>query len=200
MAIAVLVGLVAAVLLMAHYQGFDVGAEIAGVGDQISGELQQISGELGLTNDPIELALPIIKEFEGFSARAYEDPKGSGKYSIGYGHQIRPGDPYDRNSVISEPEAADICRVDVGSAYACVSQNVTVELQPQQIAALVSFAFNEGNGAFRGSTLLRLVNQGDFEGAAAQFPAWVYMHENGQLVKSASLESRRQQEADLFLS
>jgi hypothetical protein len=60
----------------------------------------------------------------------------------------------------------------------------------------VSFAFNCGLGAFEESTLLRLLNNGDYEGAAGQFSRWV-KGPNGPL---AGLVKRRDAEEALFRS
>jgi len=184
----------AALVLLAKAEGVDVGSELQNVVDTVTTAGQTAIGDLGLTNDPISLATPIIKGFETCSLKAYPDPPGSGKYSIGWGHQIRPGESYDQNSVIGQSEADDLLRVDVASAYTCVTQHVEVDLTPNQAAALISFCYNVGCGAFGSSTLVRLCNQGDFEGASAQFPSWI--HAGGMV--SQDLVDRRTQEQELF--
>lgn len=197
MAAIAIVGLVGlAVYLIAKLEGVNV-SDVAGQLEQgASEEVSSLSAQAGLSNDPISIALPIIKQFEGFSANAYNDPPGSSTYSIGYGHQIKPGEPYDQNSSISESEASDLLRGDVATAFSCVSSNVTSELSPQQTAALISFVYNVGCGAFESSSMLKLINQGDFESASAQFPQWI--HAGGQV--SQALISRRSQEQELFNS
>ena len=60
--------------------------------------------------------------------------------------------------------------------------------------ALVDFAFNCGCGAFAGSTLLKLLNAGDYPGAAAQFDVWD--HASGKVV--AGLLRRREAETQEF--
>lgn len=186
----------AALVLIAKAEGVDVGSEVSNVVGQISSAGGDLVAQLGLTNDPIALAIPIIQGFESFSAKAYPDPPGSGKYSIGWGHQIQPGESYRPDSVIGRDEGDQLLRVDVGSAYACVTQHVEVDLTPQQTAALISFCYNVGCGAFQDSTMVRLLNQGDFEGAAAQFPSW--NHSGGAI--SQTLTDRRSQEQELFNS
>jgi lysozyme len=144
--------------------------------------------------------LPIIENFESFSAHAYPDPPGSGKYSIGFGHQIQPGESYTPDSVIARGEAEDLLRVDVGAAWTCVYRNVTASCSPQQYAALISLCFNIGCANFKGSTVVKDLNQGDPDGAAAAFALWNKEHVDGVLTVSANLTSRRQSEAQLFQS
>lgn len=154
---------------------------------------------MGAAGDVIGTATPIIQNFESFSARAYPDPAGqSEKWSIGWGHQIRAGDPYDSTSEIGRDEGDALLRVDVAGAWTCVSQHVENidSLTTNALAALVSFAYNVGCRAFSDSTLLARINAGDLQGAADQFPLWV--HANG--VVNSSLQSRRAQEQELFLA
>lgn len=152
------------------------------------------------SNDPLAIALPLIQRFETFSAHAYEDPVGSGKYSIGWGHSIRPGESYGPDSIIGKNEADDLLRIDAGAAWTCVYQNVKVSCSPTQYAALISFVYNEGCTAFKSSTLLRDLNNGDQQGAADEFLNWNKEHINGVLVESADLNTRREQEQALFQS
>jgi len=192
--LAVLLAGGAALVLIAKAEGVDVGAEVQNVVDKISSVGSDVVGGLGLANDPISLATPIVKNFEGCVLTAYPDPPGSGKFSIGWGHQIRPGESYDQNSVIEQSEADDLLRIDIAAAYTCVTQNVDVDLTPNQAAALTSFCYNVGCAAFADSTLVQLCNQSDFEGASEQFPSWI--HAGG--VVSQALVDRRNMEQELF--
>jgi lysozyme len=176
------------------------GAMQAGVLPNMNSATADFANNTGDGGDPIALALPLIQGFETFSAAAYPDPPGSGKYSIGWGHSIRPGDPYNATSVISQAEGDDLLRVDVGAAWTCVFQNVQVPCSSQSFAALISFVYNEGCTAFKSSTLLADLNAGDFEAATADFAEWNKEHVNGVLRVSENLTARRAQEAALFAS
>jgi lysozyme len=68
-------------------------------------------------------------------------------------------------------------------------------LSDQQLAALISFAFNLGADALAGSTLLQKVNDCDFIGAAHEFPKWD--HAGGTELRGLLI--RRFEEAALFL-
>ena len=83
---------------------------------------------------------------------------------------------------------------DMAWAQAAVLAAVTVPLNQNQFDALVSFTENEGATAFEESTLLRLLNAGNYSAAAAQFSRWVY--QRGQIL--SGLVTRRNQEAALF--
>jgi lysozyme len=150
-------------------------------------------GDLTGTSTYIDKATALVAKLEGFSAKTYND---QGKLAIGYGHDIRQGDPYDSSSVISESEAFALLKQDLQSADDCIAQNVQVALSDNQRAALISFVYNVGCGAFASSTMLRDLNAGDFQSAAAQFNRWVYA---GQVVLPV-LQSRRQTEQELFLA
>jgi GH24 family phage-related lysozyme (muramidase) len=71
----------------------------------------------------------------------------------------------------------------------------TITTRENQFSAMVSFAFNVGLNAYRGSTLLRKHNAGDFAGAAAEFPRWVYA--GGEVLPG--LVRRREAERTLYL-
>lgn len=141
--------------------------------------------------------LDIIKEHEGWSAQPYRDP--TGHWTIGFGHLIKPGDPYHpRGNVkwISKEEGERLLVQDVATAENCIADTVNVTLNQSQFDALVSFIYNLGCNAFRRSTMRELINKGEFQKAANEFPRWVYS--NGE--RLAGLENRRAMERQLFLA
>lgn len=174
----------------------DFGGTVSDVVTGIGGTVSDVVGGV-VQSDPLQLAASLVKGFEGFSSKAYPDPAGQSKtWSIGYGHQIRPGDPYTSASVISETEAANLLRQDLAGAAAAVSGSVTEPLDPYQTSALISLAYNIGSAAFRSSTLVAKLNVGDLPGAAEEFSRWVYA---GGSVSSA-LVTRREVEQGVFLN
>lgn len=110
--------------------------------------------------------IDLIKQFEGMFLKAYLCP--AKIWTIGYGHTAtaRPG------MVITEEQAEQLLRDDLLEFERAVNHAVTVPLKQHQFDALVSFAFNVGASALRGSTLLRKVNAEDWQGAAAEFDRW----------------------------
>ena len=179
------------------YQLDDLAREIFNLPDRPT-ESKPYIGWLGVTKSqeeskPTKISQPgidLIKHWEGFRDKAYLCP--GNVWTIGYGHtkNVRSG------MCISKEQAEQLLKEDLRHFEASVSQFVTVKLNQAQFDALVSFTFNVGVGAFKKSTLLRLVNQGDFLGAAEQFGRWV--NANGK--KLPGLVSRREEEKQLFLS
>lgn len=146
--------------------------------------------------DPLDLALPIIADFEGFVGHAYQDAVGV--WTIGYGHKIIDGDGFQKNAsqTISQATAWDLLRADAQGALECVENGISVDLSVQQIAALTSFCFNVGCGAFTNSTMRKDINSGDLDSAVSEFSRWIYA--GGRVL--ADLQRRRTQEASLFAS
>jgi GH24 family phage-related lysozyme (muramidase) len=132
--------------------------------------------------------LSLIKEFEGLRLEAYLCP--AKVWTIGYGHTktAKPG------MRITEGGAEALLRHDLEWVESTINKHVKVPLTQNQYDALASFIYNVGAGAFRKSTLLRLLNQGDYDGAAGQFQRW--NKAGGQVLKG--LTRRRKAEAEKF--
>jgi GH24 family phage-related lysozyme (muramidase) len=132
--------------------------------------------------------LQLIKEFEGLRLTSYFCA--ANVLTIGYGStgsHVKPG------MTITESEAEKLLQKDLVRFEDSVNTLVKVPLTQGQYDALVSFVFNCGTNAFAKSTLLRLLNSGDYKGAAEQFKRWT----NKGL---AGLVRRRKAEETLFLS
>ena len=135
------------------------------------------------------IGLRLIKSFEGLRLKAYQDAVRV--WTIGYGttRGVKPG------MVITEAQAEQLLREDVRNFEQAVNSAVKAPINDNQFSALVSFSYNVGAGALRSSTLLKLLNQGDYLGAANQFPRW--NKAGGRVL--AGLTRRRNAERALFL-
>ena len=138
--------------------------------------------------------IDLIKVSESFKAFPYRCP--AGVPTIGYGStrytdgtKVKMTDP-----AISEPQAVDLMLANLDEYEAAVRRYVTVPLTQGQYDALVDFAYNAGAQNLRTSTLLRLLNAGDYAGATNQFKRWIYA--DGK--KLNGLVTRRAAEAALF--
>ena len=113
-----------------------------------------------------------IKRFEGCRLTAYEDV--GGVLTIGYGTtnatgliHITPG------MTITQEEADSLLLQSLTKYEECVENSVQVELADNQFAALVCFTYNVGIAAFQGSTLLKKLNQGNYECVPTELMKWV---------------------------
>ncbi len=115
-----------------------------------------------------EAGLALLRECEGFRARAYRDPVGV--WTIGYGDtlDVRPG------MIITPGEGEARLATRIPEFEAFVDGLVKVPLNQGQYDALVDFTYNLGPAALQGSTLLRKLNAGDYAGAAAEFSKWCH--------------------------
>lgn len=137
--------------------------------------------------------LRFIMAREGVRLVAYQDSVGV--WTIGCGHTGRAqGQPVRDGDTCTYAQAMQWLRDDSQWAADAVNRDVKVPLTQHQFDALVDFVFNEGEGSFAGSTLLRLLNAGDYDGADAQFKRWNLA--GGRVL--AGLVTRRELEAEMF--
>lgn len=154
----------------------------------------------------IQLACALIRTFEGLRLDAYPDPAtGGAPWTIGYGMTgptIQPGDTIsaaDAESLLQRRVAADLPDI-----LNLLDPQV---LLPRQLAALLSFCYNEGFGKLKYSTLYKRLRAGEastaskdedgvwqFTGPATEFAKWNLA--GGHIMKG--LTRRRLAEALLF--
>lgn len=153
-----------------------------------------------------ERGLELIKGFESFSGELYDDD--AGHATIGYGHLVHRGrvgtDPVAEKPFlggIDEPHARILLAGDCGRAVLALERLIVHEvletLHATSFDALVSFTFNLGPDALRGSKLLAYVNDGELVAAAKQFERWC--HAGRPPVEMRGLLRRRFAEAAMFL-
>lgn len=149
--------------------------------------------------------MDLEQEFEGESLVAYPDPAWQGvprtpenaatwghPWTIGRGHT---GPEVHEGLVWTKEQEAEAFAKDKAKAQAFIDEYVTQHLTPREDEAVRDFIFNLGGAAFKGSTLLKKINLGDFAGAAKEFDKWD--HAAGKVV--AGLLRRRQAETELFM-
>jgi len=148
--------------------------------------------------EPIpEIAVNLIKEFEGFKDYAYIDTDGTPV--IGYGLSRINGVPVRIGDRITPSEADSALDAHLREIQQELAKVVKVELTEQQLSALASISFNVGVGAIKNSTLLRKINAQDYAGAANEFLRWDKANMRGRLVQLPGLSRRRAAERNLFL-
>lgn len=97
--------------------------------------------------------------------------------------------------VVTTAEGEAMFEKEIAKFEDAVTRLVTVAINQNEFNALVSFAYNCGEGALAKSSILRRLNKGDRKGAAQAFHLW---NKGGGRVL-AGLVSRRAREAALFL-
>lgn len=136
----------------------------------------------------------LIKEFEGLYLTAYKCP--AGVWTIGFGTTGKvDGKAIGKGMKITKAKAEQLLRKDVEQFEQSVDNLVKVPINQNQFDALVSFAYNVGSGALKGSTLLKKLNQKNYQGAANEFLKW--NKAGGKIL--AGLRRRREAERKLFL-
>ena len=147
-----------------------------------------------MTRQISQHGLDKLKQWEGLKTKAYQDS--NGEWTIGYGHTAKAGGLKPvKGMVITKEDAESLLLKDLTQFEAAVENNVKVKLNDNQFAALVSFAFNVGTGAFKSSTLLKKLNKGDYDAVPAELMKWVHTGKT----KNQGLVNRRRAEGYLWM-
>jgi lysozyme len=147
--------------------------------------------------------LDLLEQWEGSESKAYKDS--AGLLTIGVGHLLTKselssgkitikGVPVKYADGLTQQQITDLLAQDVQPAENAVNNGVKVKLNQNQFDALVSFTFNVGTGAFNSSTLLKLLNQGQYDQVPTQLLRWT--RAGGQVVQG--LVNRRNNEIKLW--
>ena len=144
----------------------------------------------------------LIKDFEGEYLNAYLDPVGIP--TIGYGTIFNYDEnrPVKMGDKITKDTAIRFLRTECDKIIPQIKKLVKVPINQNQLDALTSFVYNVGIGALKGSTLLRLLNEGKpKQEVAEQFLRWnKATNPQGVLITLPGLTRRRKAEKDLFLA
>ena len=134
--------------------------------------------------------LSLIKKFEGLRLKAYKCS--ANVLTIGYGHT---GGVKETDKITLE-EADSLLEKDIAKFEEYVSDNVIVKLNQSQFDALVAWTFNLGPGNLRESTMLKKLNNQEYESVPFEMRRW--NKAGGKTLDG--LIRRRQAEALLFQS
>jgi lysozyme len=134
-----------------------------------------------------------VLHFEGEVLHVYTDQ--AGKKTVGVGHLLT-ADELESGayaSGLTREQSRALLHRDVAKAEFAINSLVKVPLTEPQFDALVSFTFNEGNGAFAASTLLQKLNRGDYGAVPFELVKWDKRRDprTGQLVEDPGLLKRR---------
>ena len=110
--------------------------------------------------------IEIIKHFEGCELEAYKCP--AGVWTIGYGH-IKG---VSQGMSITQEQAEQMLLDELKEYENYINELVVVDLSQNQFDALVSWVYNLGPANLKSSTLLKVLNSGDYAGVPEQIERW----------------------------
>jgi len=135
------------------------------------------------------LTVGFIAKWEGKSNKAYLDLVQVPTVCYGTTRNVTLGD------VRTDDECIALLKAEIGRINTVLTSATSTYLKPNERAAIVSWAYNVGDGNMLRSTLLRKVKAGDIQGACNELTRWVYA--GGRKVRG--LVNRREAERKLCL-
>lgn len=135
----------------------------------------------------------LISETEGLRLKAYYL---ADQWLVGYGHARIAYDGLE----ITRAEAEALLRRDIHEVERGLAKILTVPVNENEYAALVSLAYNMGLGGFQRSLVYQRLMSGDREGAADAFRYLTTARINGVRTELPVLAARRERERALFLT
>jgi lysozyme len=130
-----------------------------------------------------------LADREGRRLTAYRDTKGI--LTVGIGHTSMAGAPTVYEGLtITSAQCDEIFARDIAKYEATVNEAIKRPIGQNQFDACVSLCYNIGQEGFKGSTIVKRINNGDMYGAAEAFLMWN---------KPAEIQKRRAGERLQFL-
>ena len=117
----------------------------------------------------IGLSVAMITHFEGVKHEPYYDVVGVLTVCVGH-----TGSDIIKNKTYTQRECDALLEKDLTIVANAVNPLIKVNIPDYTRAALYSFTYNVGTGAFSRSTLLKKLNAGDRDGACNELLRWVY--------------------------
>ncbi len=147
----------------------------------------------------------ILTKLEGIKNKIYSDIVGYA--TIGIGHlltqsELSSGKIKIKNNLVkysiglTDQQVYDLLDTDIEKYEQVVNDTIKVKLTQNQFDSLIIFSFNIGIDGFKNSTLVKLLNQEQYEEVPKQLARWIYA--GGKVVEG--LKNRRNEEIKLWLS
>lgn len=146
-----------------------------------------------------DTTINLISSEESFSAFPYKDdykPSPQIEFSIGYGHQIQPGEYFD--TPMSKTTGKTLLKQDLTSRINAVNQVLKPGLKQHQIDSILDLTMSMGPGAIKSNSLIKLINSGASDDVIRNHWENHYIISGGG--ESEVLKQRRKREVNLFLS
>ncbi len=133
--------------------------------------------------------IALIQSYEKCRLASYK-PTPNDVWTCGWGstHGVT------ENTVWTQEEADAKFVNDLEWVQECLDTHIHVPITQHETDALASLCYNIGCEQFRKSTLVRMINDSDFDGASKHFMDWVKQNH----ITLPGLVARRQAERELF--
>lgn len=117
----------------------------------------------------LAIAAVLIPSQEGVEYKPYQDVVGV--WTVCAGHT---GSDIVKGKIYTESECHALLHNDLAKVAAQIDPYIKQPIPETTRAALYSFTYNVGSGAFRQSTLLKKINAGDTVGACNELRRWTF--------------------------
>jgi lysozyme len=163
----------------------------------------QYGGQRDYASEELSAASNLIQKEEGFRSQAYQDQ--TGKWTIGFGTTMINGRPVQPGDVLSREQSTSVMQSQILNNYTNFADVVTVDMTPNQFAALTSFEYNLGGGVWNSTTgrqIIAAINSRRFSEAGQLMKQYNKSKnpQTGTLALNPGLASRREREAALLLT
>ena len=108
----------------------------------------------------------VIKQFEGWRSSAYKDVGGK-HYAIGYGFSTT-----DLNKQMTRAEGNRIFDKKISIIESKVKSIIKVPINQNQLSVIVDLVYNCGFGKIKKSTLIKHLNNSDYDLAGLEIKKW----------------------------
>lgn len=117
----------------------------------------------------LAVAAVLVPSLEGVEHKPYQDVVGV--WTVCYGHT---GADIIKSKTYTDAECQALLNKDLRNVANQIDPLIKRPIPDTTRAALYSFTYNVGAGAFRQSTLLKKINAGDTVGACNELRRWTY--------------------------
>lgn len=136
----------------------------------------------------------VLTSLEGYYPKCYKDS--AGRWTIGYGHLIRPGDSCQ---FLRPADAIKLLQADLRPKEKAINADISRKKHQSEFDAVSILVFNIGESAFHASHLRPHIQQIDMD-VGSLWLEWDKITVNGVKVPSKGLLYRRQIEYSLYTS
>lgn len=146
-----------------------------------------------LLTSAVALSVGMLAGLEGYVNRPYYDIAGVLTECYGNTHGVDVNKPktHEECLVLLDNEASRVGRMLVNDYGGHTAHT---------LASGISFVYNVGDGAYKGSTYRKKLKQGDLKGACLEMNKWVYITRDGKKMQALGLINRRAKEVELCLT